>query len=155
MSGPWKCPLLMSDESYLVFLSYNEVKSESLQTSVRLEKILLIQSDQIKCFLLVYYRNEGKQAISSLTGRQLCSLLSPGSSGRMNNFQSHIIAGSQRLEGTLRDHLFQPPCESRFPTIGHTGRHPDSSWIFLQKKRNLFQRSVTLTVKCTHHFCTS
>lgn len=100
----------MSDESYLVFLSYNEVKSENLQTSVRLEKILLIQSDQMKCFLLVYYRNEGKQAISSLTGCQLCSSLSPGSSGRKKNFQSHIIAGSQRLEGTLRDHLFQPPC---------------------------------------------
>lgn len=100
----------MSDESYLVFLSYNEVKSENLQTSVRLEKILLIQSDQMKCFLLVYYRNEGKQAISSLTGRQLCSSLSPGSSGRKKNFQSHIIAGSQRLEGTSRDHLFQLPC---------------------------------------------
>jgi len=39
------------------------------------------------------------------------------------------ITESQGLERTSRDHWVQPPCQSRYPTVGRTGRHSDGSWI--------------------------
>lgn len=49
---------------------------------------------------------------------------------RLRNKQDrHVITELQELEGISGDPGVPAPCYSRYPTIDHTGRHPDGSWI--------------------------
>lgn len=50
-----------------------------------------------------------------------------GGCGHM--LENDRITELQGLEETSRYHQFKLPCKSRFPSTGHTVKHPDRSWI--------------------------